>query len=350
MGKPIAVTTKNFEEDVMASSIPVLIDFWAPWCNPCKALNPIIESLAEDYEGRVKVVKINTDEDPNLMQRFQIRGIPTVILIRKQDVTMRVSGVRSKKIFSEMLDDQLAGADDADQTLESRLDDDEARFLFLSTADVAKVRAALSKDPQLATKPLDGSKLNIPGFSATIRPLSLAIAMRQPQERIDALVDYYQNLSASEMAALGRADDLRELIASDKSAIDREEMLPGSPLSYAVSHGHTSCVALLLEAGADLHAGGDLMLLAMTRGDVEMLRRLQAAGLSLTDRDDPLHLAVHYGHVVLLEYLLSLGMDAALQMEDGSTPLDVCRARLARFPEHKGLLAVAKILEQHLAG
>ena len=78
----VTVTESNFESEVLSSDIPVLVDFWATWCGPCRMLAPIIEEIARENEGTLKVGKVNVDEEPGLAQRFRVTGIPTVILFR----------------------------------------------------------------------------------------------------------------------------------------------------------------------------------------------------------------------------------------------------------------------------
>ena len=84
--KPVKVTTKDFEAEVVESSIPVVVDFWAPWCGPCHAIAPVLEELSSEYAGRVKVAKVNVDEEPELAGAFQIRSIPTLAALRGHDV------------------------------------------------------------------------------------------------------------------------------------------------------------------------------------------------------------------------------------------------------------------------
>lgn len=82
MSSAQSVTTKNFEKEVLQSEIPVVVDLWAPWCGPCRAMTPLLDELAHRYEGRVKVVKVNVDEEPAIASAFQVQGIPTLAVIK----------------------------------------------------------------------------------------------------------------------------------------------------------------------------------------------------------------------------------------------------------------------------
>ena len=99
----------EFDEVVLKSDQPVLVDFWAEWCSPCKALGPVIDELATDYEGRVKVGKVDTDANREVSVRFAVSAIPTVILFHKGEIVQKFVGLRSKKEFQTALD-RVAGA------------------------------------------------------------------------------------------------------------------------------------------------------------------------------------------------------------------------------------------------
>ena len=102
-------TEANFEDEVLGASEPVLVDFWAEWCMPCKALGPTIDELATEYAGKVKVGKVNTDENQSLSAKFGISAIPTVILFQGGQIKEKFVGMRSKKDFATSLDAAVAG-------------------------------------------------------------------------------------------------------------------------------------------------------------------------------------------------------------------------------------------------
>ena len=99
----LKITRENFENEVMKSNIPVLIDFWAPWCGPCRMMGPIIEQLAEEYEGKAKVGKVNVDEEGELSQAFGVMSIPTIVLIKDGKVVKQAVGARPKTEVEAML-------------------------------------------------------------------------------------------------------------------------------------------------------------------------------------------------------------------------------------------------------
>jgi thioredoxin 1 len=78
MSQPIKLTDENFRQEVLNSSLPVLVDFWAPWCGPCRVVAPVVEQIAQEYDGLVKVTKLNTDENPMIASQYRIMGIPTL--------------------------------------------------------------------------------------------------------------------------------------------------------------------------------------------------------------------------------------------------------------------------------
>jgi len=102
------VTDSNFETEVMKSPTPVLVDFWAPWCGPCRAIAPIVEELADDYAGRLKVVKVNVDDNPMTPARFGVRGIPNLIIVKGGQVAEQIVGAVPKQHLVRAVDTAIA--------------------------------------------------------------------------------------------------------------------------------------------------------------------------------------------------------------------------------------------------
>ena len=107
MSKPVAIDQENFEQLVLNSATPVLVDFWAPWCGPCRMVAPVVDELAEEYAGTVSFGKVNVDENPQIASRYGIMGIPALILFKEGKPMTNIVGFKPKAELKRNLDSAL---------------------------------------------------------------------------------------------------------------------------------------------------------------------------------------------------------------------------------------------------
>ena len=110
MTEPLTITVDNFDTEVLQSSDPVLIDFWAPWCGPCRIIGPVVEECATQYADRLKVGKLNVDEHPSVAQRYGITGIPALLFFNNGSVVDTVVGAVAKNVLEKHIEDVVDGA------------------------------------------------------------------------------------------------------------------------------------------------------------------------------------------------------------------------------------------------
>ncbi len=108
MGKVMEVSDLSFDQEVLKATTPVLIDFWAPWCGPCRAISPVVEELAGEYAGRLKVVKMNVDDNPQTPSRYGVRGIPNLIVFKGGQVADQIVGAVPKAHLVRAIDQVIA--------------------------------------------------------------------------------------------------------------------------------------------------------------------------------------------------------------------------------------------------
>jgi thioredoxin len=113
MNEPININEASFEKAVLKSPIPVLVDFWAPWCGPCKMIGPLLDEIAREGDGKFRIAKVNVDDDPALMQRFNVRAVPTLLFFSGGELRDQIVGGAPKKAILEKLETLAKGPDSA---------------------------------------------------------------------------------------------------------------------------------------------------------------------------------------------------------------------------------------------
>jgi putative thioredoxin len=152
MSQAIAVTTADFEAEVIHASmdLPVLVDFWAPWCAPCRSLGPILDKLAEEFAGRMKVTKINTDEEPQLAGLFGIRSLPTVVLMKEGQPVDHFMGAQPEGVVRQWLEPHLGALPEVEAPAVAA-----APTAVDADTALAEARRALAESPDTAELKLD---------------------------------------------------------------------------------------------------------------------------------------------------------------------------------------------------
>ncbi len=107
MSNASAVTTADFEKEVLQSDIPVLVDFWAPWCPPCRAIGPTLDALADEYQGKAKVVKVDVDDEPEVASRYGVSSIPALLLFKGGEQVGQLVGAHSKANIANLISNAL---------------------------------------------------------------------------------------------------------------------------------------------------------------------------------------------------------------------------------------------------
>ncbi len=107
MSAATAVTTDTFDRDVLQSDVPVLVDFWAPWCGPCRMVGPAVDEIASEFQGKAKVFKVNVDEQPEIAARYGVQSIPTLAVFKSGKVADQIIGAASKSAIAQKLNNHV---------------------------------------------------------------------------------------------------------------------------------------------------------------------------------------------------------------------------------------------------
>lgn len=353
-GETINVVDNDFEHVVVQSRVPVLVDFWAPWCKPCLAIDPVMKQLASEYSGRAKIVKVNIDEAVETAERFGVRGIPNVMLFTNGERQMN-TGAQPKSTYSGMIDGALKesesrATENPDGQLDELLKSNDFRMGFISSGELDDVKGALARNPEIGRQPFDDGTT------------PMALVLRQSfKDRINVILSCNPSLTVSELAGVGRLDALIKAVDENLTTLDEADANGTRPLDLAVRHNQYECCKFLLERGADPsllsenegNSQWSPIATAVSSSNDEIAKLLidHGADLSVTNRHGLtlLHLAALAGFASseaassnMIEVLLENGVDKAAVDDNGDTALEATQKRVERWMEDDSLTTESK--------
>ena len=330
------VTTENFDEEVLQADTPVLVDFTATWCVPCREVDPIIDELAVEMKGKVKIFKLDIDDSPEIYREYRVNGIPHILLFRNGVEEDRVGGAQAKSIYVGYLDGMMAGKSAFEVTLEM-LEDDPFRRYFILDRDLEVVEKALESVPNLLTQKFENGQT----------PLSLILnrpSVRQ-NELIALTLTFDPEISTHDLVGLGKCNEFLQAIEDDPDAVNRLDPDGNSVLVTAMMRsnrlGENDCTEIVLSAGVDLSqqnsSNFSLGRAVVLQQDVGIVEKFIELGWDVDVQDDAGHStlqwAAYYGYMDNVLYLLEHGADATLEYPDGRTIEDFVKRSYARSKE-----------------
>lgn len=240
------ISTDEFEKDAVKSTLPVLVVFTAPWCGPCKILDPVIDTLMPEMSGQARVFKLDTDVSPEISTKFKVARLPTIIYFNNGEEAYRSSNIYPREAYIHHLQQLKEDVSIEESTLQL-LEKDWFRRHFLVTEEVEAIEKILEQYPDLLNQEFENGQtplslvLNHP--SNTRRELLKLVLARQPEIR------------AADLLGLGRCEEFEKLVANDADVINRPDPDGYTPLFTAIMGTslleHGDCVGAILELGAE---------------------------------------------------------------------------------------------------
>ena len=328
------VNDENFRVEVFESALPVLVDFTATWCAPCKEVDPIVDELAGEMAGKARVVKLDIDESPEIYQQLRVNGVPTVIFFNEGREEDRITGPQKREIYAQYLTTMVEGGDMLDTRLEMLQQDDYRRH-FIVSRELEDIEAILAHRPDILVAP----------FADGRTPLSVAIArpsVRQ-QALIELILSHGPDISQHDLLGIGRCDEFLAAVEADPDLANRPDPEGATPLWLGVRGNvrqrDAQCALGLLAAGAQPHSSSSRYLprAVMFYEDPDLLLEFLEFGMDPGETDEQgmnaLHFATMYGYYPLVEVLLDFGMDPATPNGKGENAVEMVRSQQQRREE-----------------
>ena len=307
------VTTETFDEEVLNSDVPVLVDFTAVWCVPCKEVDPIIMSLYPEMYGRAKVFKLDIDDDPDLYQQLGVNGVPHILFFNKGQEIDRIISPQTRETYIQYLEALIDGRSTLDVSL-TLLEEDQFKRHFIMTRSAEDLTKALEKVPGLMADPLENGET----------PLSMIL--NRPNYRQDEQIEFALASGATpstrDLVGLGRCEEFVSALEDDPEAVNRPDPDGATPLYLAAARSYRleggGCLQQVIDARPDPNAnlsqefflGRSVVLL----NDPELITQIVDLGLDIEQRDvngwSMLHWAANYGYVEVVQLLLDRRADA----------------------------------------
>ncbi len=327
------VTTASFTEKVLEADKPVLVDFTATWCAPCRLVDPIIESIAPEMEGRAYVYKLDIDQSPEIYDSLRVNGVPTVLFFNQGQEEDRITSPQSRETYVQYLESMIGG-DSAEEATLALLEMDSFRRHFLLSRDVEAVSAFATQRPDILTQPFENGQT------------TLSLVLNRPSVRQNQLVDMILatgiEVQDRELVGLGRCGELEAAIERDPDMVRRPDPDGAVPLFVAMARERRlpdgGCLSLLERHLPDLssfqHPYYNLNRFVILGQNSRRLARYLEKGLNPSARDqngfNALHIAAQFGIVDMVNILIDHGMDPTVATDEGKTALDLVSDAMAR--------------------
>ena len=240
------LSTEDFEKEALESNLPVLVVFTAPWCGPCRILDPVIEALMPDMENQAKIFKLDTDVSPEISTKYKVTRLPTIIYFNNGEESYRTSSIYPRDAYVGYLQGLKDDISIEDTTLQL-LDKDWFRRHYLLTEEVEVIEETLKRYPQLLNKKFDNGQT----------PLSLVLNYPNNTQRelLQLVLEQNPAIQTNDLLGLGRCEEFEKIVESDRDAINRPDPDGNTSLFTAILGSslleHGECVSTILELGAE---------------------------------------------------------------------------------------------------
>ena len=330
------VTSAGFQKEVLESPLPVLVDFTATWCAPCKLVDPIVMSLMPEMDGRARVFKVDIDESPEIYEELRVNGVPTVIFFNNGQEEERIKSLQTRETYVEYLEAMIAGRS-ASEVSRKFLGQDEFRRNFIVSRHPDAIAAALAGRPQLLTRPFENGQT----------PLSLILNAPSVQQnaKLDLILAQDAAIAPHDLVGLGRCEEFAAALADDPALANHVDADGNSILITAMSRAHRlpdgGCLRAVLDGGFDVAKESEreprLGRSAVLTDDSALFAELLAKGMNAAALDEQgrnaLHWAALYGKREHAAALLAHGADPAVADAEDETAADIARAIRERAEE-----------------